>query len=107
MARHGITLEITPLKPPTRLTAVLAITIASNPPTHKRSARMQYPTVIKHNRFALAHLMRIHGSGRLYERSEACERLVELMGRVEREGRLERRAVAHGGHLRLYATGGI
>jgi hypothetical protein len=60
MARHGIALEIAPLKPPTRLTTSLATAHAPKPPTLKRSARMQHPTIIEHNRFALAQLMRIH-----------------------------------------------
>ena len=107
MARHGIALEITPLKPPSRLTTALAIGRAPKPPTLKCSAPMQQPAIIKHDRFALAQLMRIHGRGRLDERGEARERIVELVRRVEREGRLERRAVAHGGHSRLCAAGRV
>ena len=107
MARHGIALEITPLKPPTRLTTSLAIAHAPQLPTLKRSAPMQHPTIIKHNCFGLAQLMRIHSSGCLDELCEARERIVELVRRVEREGRLKRRAVAHGGHSRLYATSGV
>jgi hypothetical protein len=68
---------------------------------------MQHPTIIKHNRFALTQLMRIHGSGFLDELREAPERIVELVRRVEREGRLKWRAVAHSSHSRLYATGGV
>ena len=52
---------------------------------------MQHPTIIKHNRFALAQLMRIYRSGCLDERSEAPQRVVELVRRVEQEGYLERR----------------
>ncbi len=107
MARHGIALEITALQPPTRLTTGLAIARAPKPLTLKRSAPMQHPTIIKHNRFALAQLMRKHSSGRFDEHSVARERVVKLVRRVEREGRLERRAVAHGGHSRLYDTGGV
>ena len=109
-ARHGISLEITPLKPPTRLTAGLAIARwhAPYPPTLKGSAPMQHPTIIKHNRVALAQLMRIHCTGRLDQRGEARKRIVEVVRRVKRERRLERRAaVTHRGNSRLCATGGV
>ena len=99
MARHGIALEITPLKSPTRLTTTgFTIAHVPQPPILKRSTPMQHSTIIKHNRFALAQLMRIHSSGCLDERGDAPERVVELVRRVEREGRLERRAVVHGSH---------
>ena len=69
---------------------------AFKPPNPKRSAPMQHPAIIKHNCFALAQLMRMHGSGCLDKSGEARERIVELVRCVEREGCLEKRAAAHG-----------
>ena len=105
MARQGIALEIAALEPPIRpLPAAAHLPSPSPRPVLcrilKRGASMQYAAIIKHDGVALAQQTSVYGGGRIHKRGEARERVVELVWRVARQARLERRAVVHRGDAR-------